>query len=98
MCLAAHILKKRIKSKKAAKRKKKQSLETILGKVSWLSIEQYWIHYQIDQCIDVFDYKRAMTLCYKALNSDPNNEHVLETAGTVLLENGQTDEALKISL
>ena len=55
-------------------------------------------HYQIDQCIDVFDYKRAMTLCYKALNSDPNNERVLETAGAVLLENEQTDEASKISL
>lgn len=52
---------------------------------------------QVEESMNVFEYSHALKWCYKGLNKYPNSQLILETSGNVLLENGQTEDAIKIS-
>jgi len=48
---------------------------------------------QVDECLDNFNFELAVKFCEKALDIEPDNVEVLETAGSVFLETGDTDKA-----
>lgn len=50
-----------------------------------------------DECIDSFQLDLACKFCEKAQQIEPNNVHVLDTLGPLLLEIGDTDKAIDIS-
>ena len=52
---------------------------------------------KVDECIDSFQLELACKFCEKALQIEPNNVHVLDTLGPLLLEIGDTDKAIDIS-
>ena len=53
---------------------------------------------QVDECLDNFNFDLAVKFCEKALEIEPNNVEVLEVAGAVYLETGETDKAKTVSL
>lgn len=48
---------------------------------------------QIDECLDNFNFELAVKFCERALDIEPDNVEVLEMAGAVYLETGETDKA-----
>ena len=53
---------------------------------------------QVDECLDNFNFDLAVKFCEKALGIEPDNVEVLEVAGAVYLETGETDKAKTVSL
>ncbi|KAL9968141.1 hypothetical protein ACROYT_G026475 [Oculina patagonica] len=47
---------------------------------------------QVDECLDNFNYELAVKFCERALDMEPVNVEVLEMAGAVFLETGDTDK------
>ena len=56
----------------------------------------YYI-FQVEACLDSFQYEEAVDLCVCAVELEPDSVQVLEEVGPVLLELGHTDKALKVS-
>ena len=52
---------------------------------------------QIDECLDNFNFELAVKFCERALDIEPDNVEVLEMAGAVYLETGETDKAKTVS-
>lgn len=48
---------------------------------------------QVDECLDNFNFDLAVKFCEKAREIEPDNVEVLEVAGAVYLETGETDKA-----
>lgn len=48
---------------------------------------------QVDECLDNFNFDLAVKFCERALDIEPDNVEVLETAGAVFLETGDTQKA-----
>ena len=44
-----------------------------------------------------FEYECALKWCHRGISKYPKSEIMLETCGNVMLENGQTDNGIKIS-
>ena len=60
--------------------------------------EIFIIILQVDECLDNFNFDLAVKFCEKALEIEPDNVEVLEVAGAVYLETGETDKAKTVSL
>ena len=60
--------------------------------------EIFIIILQVDECLDNFNFDLAVKFCEKALEMEPDNVEVLEVAGAVYLETGETDKAKTVSL
>ena len=60
--------------------------------------EIFTIILQVDECLDNFNFDLAVKFCEKALEIEPDNVEVLEVAGAVYLETGETDKAKTVSL
>ena len=60
--------------------------------------EIFIIILQVDECLDNFNFDLAVKFCEKALEIEPDNVEVLEVAGAVYLETGETDKATTVSL
>ena len=60
--------------------------------------EIFTIISQVDECLDNFNFDLAVKFCEKALEIEPDNVEVLEVAGAVYLETGETDKAKTVSL
>ncbi|XP_068716062.1 uncharacterized protein [Montipora foliosa] len=48
---------------------------------------------QVDECLDNFNFELAVKFCERALDIEPDNVQVLETAGAVYLETGDIHKA-----
>ena len=59
--------------------------------------EIFTIILQVDECLDKFNFDLAVKFCEKALEIEPDNVEVLEVAGAVYLETGETDKAKTVS-
>ena len=59
--------------------------------------EIFAIILQVDECLDNFNFDLAVKFCEKALEIEPDNVEVLEVAGAVYLETGETDKAKTVS-
>ena len=57
----------------------------------------FCVIFQVEACLDSFQYEEAVDLCVRAVELEPDSMKVLEEAGPVLLELGHTDKALKVS-
>lgn len=60
--------------------------------------EIFTIILQVDECLDNFNFDLAVKFCEKALEIEPDNVEVLEVAGAVYLETGESDKAKTVSL
>ena len=60
--------------------------------------EIFIIILQVDECLDNFNFDLAVKFCEKALEIEPDNVEVLEVAGAVYLETGESDKAKTVSL
>ena len=60
--------------------------------------EIFTIILQVDECLDNCNFDLAVKFCEKALEIEPDNVEVLEVAGAVYLETGETDKAKTVSL
>ena len=52
---------------------------------------------QVDESLDNFNFELAVKFCERALDIEPDNVEVLETAGAVYLETGETIKAKGVS-
>ena len=59
--------------------------------------EIFTIIFQVDECLDNFNFDLAVKFCEKAREIEPDNVEVLEVAGAVYLETGETDKAKTVS-
>lgn len=48
---------------------------------------------QVDECLDNFNFELAVKFCERALDIEPDNVQVLETAGAIYLETRDTNKA-----
>lgn len=51
---------------------------------------------QVEEYIDSFQYELAQKFCQRALEMEPDNLRALETAGSLLLELGNTEAAKQV--
>ena len=54
-------------------------------------------HLQVEECMDSFNFEVAQKFCERALEQEPDNTQVLETAGAICLELGETVKAETVS-
>eukprot|EP00794_Sanderia_malayensis_P017636 gene17636-19390_t len=72
------------KNKKSSKKKQKYTVDDLLDRVS--------------EYVDCFQFDLAAKFCEKALQLEPSNPKVLETAGNVYADIGDTDNSVKCFL
>ena len=51
---------------------------------------------KVEEYIDSFQYELAQKFCQRALEMEPDNLRALETAGSLLLELGNTEVAKQV--
>lgn len=56
-----------------------------------------YFYFQIEDFMDTFNYELAQKFCERALEVDSNHLELLETAGAVFLETGETEKAKKVT-
>mgnify|MGYP000338535364 CR=1 FL=1 len=53
--------------------------------------------FKVDECLDNFNFELAVKFCERALETEPDNVQVLETAGAIYLETRDTNKAKQVS-
>lgn len=53
--------------------------------------------FKVDECLDNFNFELAVKFCERALDIEPDNVQVLETAGAIYLETRDTNKAKQVS-
>ena len=51
----------------------------------------------MDECLDNFNFELAVKFCERALETEPDNVQVLETAGAIYLETRDKNKAKQVS-
>ena len=53
---------------------------------------------QVDECVDTFQVELACKFAERALEMEPDNTDILDTLAPLLLEVGEVDKAVEISI